>query len=120
MLQTIGILLLGFLAGYWGGLVGLGGGVIVLPVLVLLFGMSQHVAQGTTLAMLLPPIGILAVITYHQKGLIDWRVAGLLCAGFVLGGWLGARLAVSLPTDVMRKVFAAGLFVISLKMFFYK
>jgi uncharacterized protein len=120
MLRMAGTLLLGAAAGYFSGLVGLGGGVIIVPALVLIYGFSQPVAQGTTLAMLLPPIGLFAVLAYQQKGLIDWRVAALLCIGFLIGSPLGAKLAVSLPPAVLKKVFAVSLFVISIKMFWGK
>jgi uncharacterized membrane protein YfcA len=116
MIQILLYLLLGLLAGVLSGLIGLGGGVIVLPALVLVFGFSQHVAQGTTLGMLLPPIGILAVWTYFQKGYVDIKVAALLCVGFVLGGWLGAKIAVSLPSATLQKVFGVALLLISVKM----
>jgi uncharacterized protein len=82
--MIIGLLVLGVAAGYFSGLVGIGGGVIIVPALVLLFGFSQHMAQGTTLAMMVPPIGILAVLNYHQKGQVDSKngrhsVSGLHC-----------------------------------------
>ncbi len=120
MLKLSGILFLGLLAGYFSGLVGLGGGILVVPALVLIFGLSQPLAQGTTLAMLLPPIGLLAVMAYHQRGLIDWRIAGLLCVGFLIGSPLGAKLAISLPPETLKKVFAVSLLLISIKMLFGK
>ncbi len=116
MMKLSGILLLGLIAGYFSGLIGLGGGVIVVPALVLIFGLSQPIAQGTTLAMMLPPIGLLAVLAYHQKGLIDWKIAGLLCVGFLLGSPLGAKLAISLQPETLKKVFAVSLLLISIKM----
>ena len=115
MLRIAGLIVLGVGAGYFSGLVGLGGGVIVLPVLVYLFGFSQHIAQGTTLAMLLPPIGLFAVMKYHQSGFVDWKVAALLCLGFLLGGWLGAKLAVGLPAGVLKKIFAVTLIAVGVK-----
>jgi uncharacterized membrane protein YfcA len=116
MIQILLYLLLGLLAGVLSGLIGLGGGVIVLPALVLVFGLSQHMAQGTTLAMLLPPIGILAVWTYFQKGYVDLKIAALLCAGFILGGWIGAKIATGLPAATLQKVFGVALLLISVKM----
>jgi len=70
------------------GLIGIGGGIVIVPALVFLFGMSQHLAQGTTLALLVPPVGILAALTYYNQGYVDLKAAGLICAGLLRGdGW---------------------------------
>ena len=82
--------ILGLVAGVLSGVIGIGGGVIIVPVLVLLFGMSQHHAQGTTLALLIPPIGILAAWTYYKAGYVDLRVAALVAVGFFAGSFLRA------------------------------
>jgi uncharacterized protein len=111
-----GLLALGAAAGVLSGLVGIGGGVLIVPCLVLFFGMSQQTAQGTTLAMLLPPIGAVAVWTYYQRGLIDFRAAAVLVAGFLVGSFFGAKLAVSLSNDTLRKVFGAAVILIGVKM----
>jgi hypothetical protein len=110
--------LLGLIAGTFSGLIGIGGGIIIIPALVFLFGLSQHQAQGTTLALLVPPIGLLAAWTYYKEGYVDLRIAGLICVGFFVGGLLGAKLAVGLPNPVLEKLFGAALFLISLKMIF--
>ena len=111
-------LFLGLVAGVMSGLIGIGGGIVIVPVLVFLFGLSQHQAQGTTLAMMVPPIGILAAWTYFKQGYVDLGVAAVLCVGFVFGGLLGAKMATSLPSAVLEKVFGVALFVVSLKMIF--
>lgn len=111
-------LFLGLVAGVMSGLIGIGGGIVIVPVLVFLFGFSQHQAQGTTLAMMVPPIGILAAWTYFKQGYVDLGVAAVLCVGFVFGGWLGAKMATNLPNAVLEKVFGVALFVVSLKMIF--
>ena len=108
--------LLGLVAGIFSGLVGIGGGIIIVPALVFLFGASQHQAQGTTLALLVPPIGLLAAWTYYKEGYVDLKVAGLICLGFFLGGLLGAKLATSLSSQVLEKLFGAALLLVSLKM----
>lgn len=113
-------LLLGFVAGVLGGLIGLGGGVIIVPALVFLFGFSQHRAQGTTLALMVPPIGLLAAWIYYKQGYVDLKVALLICVGFFLGGLLGARVATSLSNAVLEKVFGVALLLIALKMIFAK
>lgn len=115
---VVGFLALGLAAGAMSGLVGLGGGVVIIPALVALFGMSQQQAQGTTLALMVPPIGILAAWTYYRQGFVDVKAAGLICLGFVVGGLLGAKVAVALPGAVLRKVFGGVLFLLSLRMLF--
>jgi uncharacterized protein len=87
-------------------------------VLVFLFGLSQHAAQGTTLALMVPPIGILAALTYYKHGYVDLKIAGFICLGFLLGGLLGSRLAISLSNDMLEKIFGVALLLISLKMLF--
>ncbi|MGE5681257.1 MAG: TSUP family transporter, partial [Bacillota bacterium] len=85
MSDIILYIILGLAAGVLSGLVGVGGGILIVPSLVLLFGMTQHQAQGTSLAVLIPPVGILAAMTYYKQGFIDLKVAGLICLGFILG-----------------------------------
>ena len=109
--------LIGLVAGAVSGLIGIGGGVIVVPALCLL-GWSQHLSQGTTLAMLVPPIGILAAYTYYKQGYVDVKVAALLCLGFFFGGLLGARVATALPAEVLRRVFGVAMLLIALRMIF--
>jgi hypothetical protein len=106
-------ILIGFFAGMVSGLIGIGGGIIIVPALIFLFGFSQHAAQGTTLAMLIPPIGILAALAYYRQGHINLPVAGLLCLGFVIGGFLGAKFAVSVPEHLLKKIFGVCLMVIA-------
>src|SRR5215211_6744849 len=84
------LIIIGLAAGMLSGLVGVGGGIIVVPALVFFLGFSQQQAQGTSLGLLLLPIGILAVINYYNKGHIDVRVVGIMCLAFVIGGWLGS------------------------------
>lgn len=110
--------LLGLLAGAFSGLVGIGGGIIIVPVLVFWFGFSQQMAQGTTLALLVLPIGLLGAIEYYRQGYVDLKVAGLICAGFMIGSLLGAKLAVVMPTIVLKRVFGSALLLIGAKMLF--
>ncbi|MBU4538956.1 MAG: sulfite exporter TauE/SafE family protein [Bacteroidetes bacterium] len=116
----IGLIFLGLLAGYLSGLVGIGGGIIMVPVLVLLFGFTQHKAQGTTLALLILPVGILGVMNYYKTGNVDIKTTLLLCAGFVLGSYLGSKTAITISQEMLRKVFAILMLVIAVKMFFQK
>jgi len=118
MTEILLYVLLGLVAGIFSGLIGIGGGIIIIPALILVFGFSQHQAQGTTLALLVPPIGLLAAWTYYSKGYVDLRTAGLICIGFFAGGLLGAKLAVGLSSSILEKLFGAALLLISLKMIF--
>ncbi|MBA7654360.1 hypothetical protein ES703_62237 [subsurface metagenome] len=109
-------LLLGLVAGTFSGLIGIGGAIIIIPALVLLFGLSQHTAQGTTLALMVPPIGLLAAWTYYKSGFVDLKVAGLICLGFFVGGLVGARFATEISEQVLRRLFGVVLLLASLKM----
>jgi len=113
-------MVLGLVAGAFSGLIGVGGGVIIVPALVFLFGFAQHTAQGTTLALLVPPIGLLAAWTYYQEGYVDIHVAVLICIGFFVGGLLGAKFANYLSNLALERVFGVAMLLISLKMIFAK
>jgi len=116
MIQTIAYFVLGLVAGTFSGMIGIGGGVIIVPALVFLFGLSQHQAQGTTLALLVPPIGILAAWAYYKQGFVDLRIAALVCIGFFVGGLLGARFATGLSDTTLERVFGVALLPIAVKM----
>jgi hypothetical protein len=120
MTNALLYLILGLVAGTFSGLIGIGGGTIIVPVLVFLFGLSQHQAQGTTLALLVPPIGFLAAWTYYKQGYVDLRIAAFICIGFFLGGLLGAKFATKLSNVALERVFGGALLLISLKMIFAK
>lgn len=111
---------LGLAAGVLSGLLGIGGGIILIPALIYLFGLSQQQAQGTTLALMVPPIGILAAWTYYKHGFVDIKIAALICLGFIIGGLFGAQWAVTIPKDILRRVFGIVLLLISLHMIFVK
>ena len=113
-------LLLGVVAGVLSGLIGIGGGIIIIPALVLLFGLSQHQAQGTTLALMVPPIGLLAAWTYYKQGYVDLKIAAFVCLGFFVGGLLGAKIAIGISNYVLQKVFGVALLLIALKMLVFK
>jgi len=110
------LILIGLAAGMLSGLVGVGGGIIVVPALVFFLGFSQQQAQGTSLGLLLLPVGILAVVNYYNKGHIDVRVVGIMALAFVVGGWLGSKLALSISEDSVKKIFAVILFYTGIKM----
>lgn len=119
-MQSILLIMLGITAGVTSGLVGIGGGIILVPALVFLFGLTQHQAQGTTLALMVPPIGIVAAWTYWRQGYVDLRIAGLICAGFLLGSLLGSRYAIHLSSASLQRAFGVFLLVLSLKLIFGK
>jgi len=110
------LLLIGLAAGMLSGLVGVGGGIIVVPALVFALGFTQQQAQGTSLGLLLLPIGIFAVINYYKQGYIDIRVVLIMSVAFILGAYLGSKFALSLPEEIVRKIFAIILFWEGIKM----
>jgi len=109
-------ILLGLVAGIFSGLIGIGGGIIIVPMLVLLFGLSQHTAQGTTLALMVPPIGLLAALAYYKQGFVDLKIAAFICVGFFIGGLFGAKFALGIPETILKKMFGAALLLVSVKM----
>ena len=110
-IQTLLLLLcIGLLAGIASGFVGIGGGMIIVPALVFGLGLNQHMAQGTSLAMMIPPIGILAVMSYYKAGQIQLEYAGILALTFVLGAWMGSKWALRINPSVVRLIF--GLFML--------
>ncbi|HUC95791.1 MAG TPA: sulfite exporter TauE/SafE family protein [Candidatus Saccharimonadia bacterium] len=109
-------ILLGLVAGAMSGLVGIGGGIIIVPALVMLFGFSQKLAQGTTLALLVPPIGILAAYTYYKHGDVNIYAAGFIIVGFVAGSLIGARYVANLSNATVVRIFGAFLLFLALRM----
>ena len=116
MWQYLGVVALGLLAGSLSGLFGIGGGIIIIPALVYLFGFSQHMAQGTTLAFMIPPIGLLAAWTYWKQGNVNLAIAACLCLGFVFGGWVGAKYANAIPEMILRRSFGVLMAIVAVKM----
>ena len=112
------ILLVGVVVGVVSGVVGIGGGILFVPALVWIFGMDQHKAQGTSLGALLAPVGLLAFLEYYRRGNADIRVAALLAAGFLVGGYFGAEWAQNAPELLLRRIFAATLVAVGGWMFF--
>ena len=118
-IQTILIIILvGVAAGMLSGLVGVGGGIIIVPALVYFIGFSQKNAQGTSLALIMLPVGILGVLQYYKQGHVDWKIVGLLAVGFVAGSFFGSKLALSISQETLKKVFAVLMIIIAIKMLF--
>lgn len=111
-------LLLGLFIGAFSGVVGIGGGILFVPALIWLGGMNQYKAQGTSLGALLGPVGLFAFLEYYRKGNADLRIALLLAAGFLVGGYFGAVGAQMIPEIWLRRIFAVALVALGIRMFF--
>ena len=119
-IMQISYLLLGILTGLLGGFLGLGGATVVVPILVFFYGFSQHQAQGTILAAMIPPIGLLAAMRYYHAGNVKVVPAIFIAIGFFIGGYFGARLVEHVPELVLKRTFGAFLLLIALRMIFTK
>ena len=120
-LTTVMILaLIGLLAGTMGGMVGIGGGLIIVPAMVYLLGADQKTAQGTSIAIMLPPIGLFAAINYYKAGYINIKYAAIIAVTFLLGGYIGSKIAIALPEAVVKKIFAVFLIITAARMIFSK
>ncbi len=107
---------IGLLGGFISGSLGVGGGIVIVPSLVLILGLTQHEAQGTSLAMMLAPIGILAAINYYRAGHVNIWYAVILMAVFILGGYLGSLFAINLPATALKKIFGVLMLIVGLRM----
>ncbi|MBI4436656.1 MAG: sulfite exporter TauE/SafE family protein [Candidatus Omnitrophica bacterium] len=115
-MQHLSFVLLGLLAGTLSGFMGLGGGILIIPALVYFFKLTQHQAQGTTLAVLVPPIGLLAAWKYYTSGNVKLSIAAFICLGFFLGGWVGAVVADKIPDLLLKRCFGAILLFFAVRM----
>ncbi len=113
------LLCIGLLAGLLSGLIGIGGGIIMIPLLLLL-GMTQHQSQGTSLAVLSVPVTALAAFNYYKEGYVEWRYAAVIAVFFVIGGYIGSRLAIQIDEKILKKIFGVILLVIAGKLIFGK
>jgi len=114
------LIIIGIFTGMLAGMLGIGGGLIVIPALMLIMGFSQHEAQGTSLAMMLPPIGIVAAYYYYKAGHVDIKVALILSAAFIVGSTFGSKIAIGLSESVLKKIFSVFLILVALKMLLWK
>lgn len=114
------LIAIGIVTGAMAGLLGIGGAIIMIPALVFLMGFSQQTAQGTSLAVMLPPIGILAAYNYYKAGHVDIKYAIILACTFLIGSYFGSKWALVIPQATLRKIFGVLLFLVALKMFFTK
>jgi len=115
----IAIIAIGIVAGFMSSLVGIGGGIIIVPALMLVFGMDQKMAQGTSLAMLSLPVAAIGAYTYYKGGYGDWKIAGMLAVTFMIGGYLGGKVVLGLDTQIVKKIFAVFMIVMAVKYLFF-
>ena len=114
------LILIGLLSGFLSGLVGVGGGIIMVPLLIMVVGLTQFQAQGTAIFTMLPPIGILAAINYYKAGHVKWEYATLIAVTFVVGGYLGSNLSLSLSPSLVRRIFGIVMLITAFKLLFTK
>lgn len=120
MIDIVLFIVIGLLAGILSGMFGIGGGIIIVPALVYLCGFDQLKAQGTSLAIMLPPVGILAFIEYYKRGQVSVKAGILICIFLIVGSLFGAKIANSIPISTIKKGFAVLMILISIKMLFSK
>jgi len=119
-INTIIILvIIGILSGILGGMVGVGGGIVIVPALIYFLGFNQLDAQGTSLALIMFPVGILGVMQYYKQGHVDFNIVLFIAIGFVVGSFLGSKISLSIPQETVKKVFALLMIAIAVKMLFF-
>jgi len=114
------LVLIGLVTGAVSGMLGIGGAIILVPALIFIMGFSQHEAQGTSLAMMLPPIGLLAAYNYFKAGHVNIKFALILAIAFIAGSYFGSELAIALPQAVLKKIFALLLLLVAAKLLLSK
>lgn len=118
MLLTL--LVIGIITGVMAGMLGIGGAIIMIPALVFFMGFSQQMAQGTSLAVMLPPVGIIAAYNYYKAGQVNIKFAIILAVCFLVGSYFGSKLALNLPQPVLKKIFGVLLLLVAAKMLLWK
>ncbi|MDX9946497.1 MAG: sulfite exporter TauE/SafE family protein [Bacteroidales bacterium] len=116
----LSLIVIGIITGVAAGMLGIGGAIIMVPALVFILGLSQHQAQGTSLAVMLPPIGIIAAYNYYRAGEVNLKFALILAGAFIIGSFFGSKFALNIPQHILKKIFAILLLLVSLKMLFSK
>ena len=112
------LILIGLVTGAVGGMLGIGGALILIPALVYFVGFSQHEAIGTSLAVMLPPIGLFAAYNYYKAGQVNIKYALIIAAAFMIGSYFTSRLALKMPENLIRKIFSVFIILIAIRMFF--
>jgi hypothetical protein len=114
------LIVIGIITGIMAGMLGIGGAIIMIPALVYVLGISQQSAQGTSLAVMLPPVGIIAAYNYYKEGYVNIKFAIILALFFLIGSYFGSRLALNLPQPVLKKIFGIVLLLVAAKMLLSK
>lgn len=114
------LVIVGLFAGFAGGALGLGGGIIIVPALVFIMGFTQHQAQGTSLAVIVFPVAFLGALNYYKAGYVNFKFVIVLALAFIIGSYLGSLMSISLPEKILKKVFGFTILLLSLKMIFEK
>lgn len=114
------LLIIGLAAGYLSGLIGIGGGIVIVPALVYFLSINQKTAQGTTLFMFLLPIGLLGVYNYYKAGHVDFKTAGIMAITFIVGSYFGSKTAIAIDTKMVKQLFGAFIILIGVKMLLNK
>lgn len=114
------LIVIGIITGIMAGMLGIGGAIIMIPALVFILGISQQTAQGTSLAVMLPPVGILAAYNYYKAGQVNIKFAIILAVFFLVGSYFGSKLALTLPQNILKKVFGVLLLLVAVRMLFSK
>ncbi|MFA5819959.1 MAG: sulfite exporter TauE/SafE family protein [Bacteroidales bacterium] len=114
------LIVIGIVTGAMAGMLGIGGAIIMIPALVFFMGFSQQMAQGTSLAVMLPPIGILAAYNYYKAGQVNIKFAIILAVAFLIGSYFGSKLALNLPQPLLKKIFGVLLLLVAAKMLLSK
>jgi len=118
MLEYTILVAIGLVAGTFSGILGIGGGLIMIPAMVYILKMPQHMAQGTSLAVMLPPITLMSCYVYYRSGHLNFWVITFVCIGFFIGSYFGGRIAVITPEVILRKSFAVFMMIMAIHMFF--
>lgn len=116
----IALIAIGLIAGVLSGIMGVGGGVIMIPLMIALLHFNQHEAQGTSLAVLAVPVTFLAAYNYYNEGYVNWKYAAVIAVFFVVGGFVGSKLAVNIDQKTLKRIFGAVLLILSIKMLWGK
>ena len=117
----LSLVVIGLLAGIFSGFMGVGGGVVMIPLMIVFLGFNQHEAQGLSLAVLAVPVTLIAAFTYHTSGFpVDWKFALIIAVFFVVGALVGSKFAVKVDQNILKKIFAVVLVIAAVKLFFGK
>ncbi len=120
MTLIILLIIIGLLGGLFSGLLGVGGGIVMIPLMIFALGFSQHEAQGTSLAVLAVPVTLIAAYNYYDAGHVNWKYAAVIAVTFVVGAYFGSKFAISIDQGMLKKVFGFILIVVALRLIFWK